>query len=407
MEVGALINDDKNDINETDKVIVIIEDDPSFVQILLELAHEKGFKVILTKSGKEGINLVKQYKPVAVTLDIFLPDIEGWIVLDQLKLDPETRYIPVYVITVDDQRELSLHCGAFAHIIKPVPRKTLELILDKIINFIERKTKKLLVVEDISEDQIMIKELVGNEDVEITIASTGEDALLLLENEAFDCMILDLVLPGISGFEVIEIMHNDEKMKDTPVIVYTVKELSKAEKTNLQKYARDIIIKDVRSPVRLLDEVNLFLQRKAPNIQNSKMAMLNEFYNSDIRLDGKKALIVDDDIRNIFALTSVLERYNMEVVSAENGKDAIQILEKNRNIDFVLMDIMMPEMDGYETMSYIRKKLKMTTIPIIALTAKAMKGDREKCLQAGASDYISKPINTEQLLSLLRVWLFK
>ena len=402
-----LLIDDRKDIQEGDKAIVIVEDDFSFAQILIELAHEKGFKVIVTSSGEEGIKLVKQYQPVAVTLDIFLPDTEGWIVLDRLKLDRETRYIPVYVISVDDQRELSLHRGAFEHFIKPVTRKTLEKALDRILKFSERKTKKLLIVEVSPQDQNMIKELVGSGDVEITIAGTGEDALLLLAKEQFDCMILDFTLPGISGFAVIEIMKDNEEMKDIPIIVYTTKELSDTEKKDLQKYAREIIIKDVRSPERLLDEVNLFLNRKAKDIPEAKMAMLEKLYNADIRLESKKALIVDDDIRNIFALTSVLERYNMEVISAENGKDALQVLTKNQDIDFVLMDIMMPEMDGYETMSYIRKKLKMKTIPIIALTAKAMKGDREKCILAGASDYISKPINTDQLLSLLRVWLFK
>lgn len=402
-----LINDDRNNIKEGDKIIVIIEDDFPFAQILTELAHEKGFKVIATTSGEDGLKLVKQYQPVAVTLDIFLPDTEGWIVLDRLKLDRETRYIPVYVISVDDQRELSMHRGAFAHFIKPVTRGILENAMDKISSFFERETKKLLIVEENPEDQNMIKELLDNGDVEITIAGTGEDALHLLEKEQFDCMILDLALPGISGFAVIKIMKDKESMKDIPIIIYTTKELSKTEKKDLQKYAREIIIKDVRSPIRLLDEVNLFLHRKAANIPEDKMEMLEKLYNSDIRLENKKALIVDDDIRNIFALTSVLERYNMEVFSAENGKDAIQFLTKNHNTDFVLMDIMMPEMDGYETMSHIRKKLKMTTIPIIALTAKAMKGDREKCILAGASDYISKPINTEQLLSLLRVWLFK
>ena len=402
-----LINDDRNNILKGDKIIVIIEDDLPFAQILIELGHEKGFKVLATTSGEEGIKLVKQYQPVAVTLDIFLPDTEGWIVLDKLKLDRETRYIPVYVISVDDQRELSLHRGAFAHFIKPVTRATLETAMDKMVSFFERETKKLLIVEENLEDQNMIKELLGNDDVEITIAGTGEDAILILEKEQFDCMILDLALPGISGFAVIKIMKDNVGMKDVPIIIYTTKELSKTEKKDLQKYAREIIIKDVRSPIRLLDEVNLFFHRKTKDIPEDKMEMLEKLYNSDIRLENKKALIVDDDIRNIFALTSVLERYNMEVFSAENGKDAIQFLKDNHNTDFVLMDIMMPEMDGYETMSYIRKKLKMTTIPIIALTAKAMKGDREKCILAGASDYISKPINTEQLLSLLRVWLFK
>jgi signal transduction histidine kinase/CheY-like chemotaxis protein/HAMP domain-containing protein len=401
------VNDDRNNILEGDKVIVIIEDDFPFAQILIELAHEKEFKVITTTSGEEGIKLVKQYRPVVVTLDIFLPDTEGWIVLDRLKLDRETRYIPIYVISVDDQSELSLHRGASAHFIKPVTRKALEIALDKISNFIERETKKLLIVEGNPTDQNVIKELVGSGDVEILIAGTGEEALAILEKEQFDCMIIDLTLPGISGFAVIEIIRENEVMKDLPIIIYTIKELSQSEKEDLQKYAREIIIKDVRSPIKLLDEVNLFLHRKTKNIPEDKMAMLEKLYNADIRLEGKKALIVDDDIRNIFALTSVLERYNMEVISAENGKDAIQVLTKNQNIDFVLMDIMMPEMDGYETMSHIRKKLKMTSIPIIALTAKAMKGDREKCILAGASDYISKPINTEQLLSLLRVWLFK
>jgi len=400
-------DDDREAISPGDKVLLIIEDDPTFSKILLDNAREKGFKGIVTAEGENALSLVKTYNPDAITLDIILPDIDGWTVLDRLKLDPATRHIPVNIISGDTETRIGLKHGALTHLVKPVSKQTLDDAFSKIIDFVERKVKQLLIVEDnLAERKKMVK-LIGNGDVKTTAVGTGEEAMDLLRKEKFDCIIVDLKLPGMSGLDLIEKINSELNLKDLPIIVFTAKDFTKKEKAQLDKLTREVIVKDPRSPEKLLDEANLFLHRVTANLSEDKKKILEKIYNTDSQLAGKQILVVDDDIRNIFAITSLLESHDLKVISAESGAQAIEMLRQNPSTNLILMDIMMPEMDGYETTQQIRKLAGFKSVPIIALTAKAMKGDREKCIAAGASDYISKPVNTNQLLSLLRVWLYK
>ena len=403
----APLGDDPGTIQPDDRVLLIVEDDVSFAQILLDMAREKGFKALVATRGEEALSLVRQHPPDAITLDILLPDIDGWTILDRLKLDPETRHIPIHIITVEGSKEIALRRGAFAFLEKPASKAALEGAFTRLKAFVQNPTRRLLVVEDDPEERKRIVELIGDGDVQVTAVENAEEARKVLAAHTFDCMVLDLKLPGASGLDFLEGMEKDPRLAGLPVVVYTEKDLTKKELMALEHLSKRIIIKDVRSPERLLDETALFLHRVAAKLPESKRRMLERLHQAETPLAGKRILIVDDDMRNIFALTTVLERHKIEVLSTENGKDAIALLQNTPNIDVVLMDIMMPEMDGYDTIRAARKFPKFKALPIIALTAKAMKGDREKCIEAGASDYISKPVNTEQLLSLLRVWLYR
>jgi CheY-like chemotaxis protein len=390
--VQTEVSDDRESIQPGDRVLLIIEDDVPFARILLDLAREKGFKGIVALRGDAGLALARRWKPDAITLDLQLPNIDGWNILDRLKHDPATRHIPVHIISVMEGRHRSLHQGAIAYLQKPVTKDALEDALSNIKRFVDRGVKNLLVVEG---------------DVHITAVGTASEALDALKQEQFDCMVLDLGLPDMSGVELIEQLKATGVIDSLPIIVYTAKDLTKQEETELRRFAETIIVKDVSSMERLLDETALFLHRVEANLPQAKQRMLEQVHKTDPVLAGKRVLIIDDDIRNIFALTSVLERQKMTVLYAENGRDGIMVLQQTPDIDVVLLDIMMPEMDGYETAQTIRQQERFKSLPIIALTAKAMKGDREKCIEAGASDYITKPVDSEQLLSLLRVWLYK
>jgi HAMP domain-containing protein/signal transduction histidine kinase/DNA-binding response OmpR family regulator len=408
MDLGAEEStDDRDNIVPGDRVVMIVEDDKTFADYLLNMAHEHGFKGLVTSRGSTALAMAREHKPDAITLDLGLPDMEGWKVLDRLKDDPNTRHIPVQIITAEEERERGLQQGALSFITKPVEKANLDEAFKDIRQYIERQVKSLLVVEDDEVQRMSIAELIGETDVQITGVSTAQEALEKLREGHFDCMVLDLGLPDMTGFELMEEMRKDNSLRTLPVIVYTGRELTKKEETQLKRMAKTIIVKDVRSPERLLDETSLFLHRVQSNLPEPQRKMLERLQKTDEMLADKKVLVVDDDIRNIFAMTSLLERHNMVVYSAENGRDAIEVLRSNDDIDVVLMDIMMPEMDGYDTMQEIRKVPKFKQLPILALTAKAMKGDREKCIDAGASDYIAKPVDTDQLLSLLRVWLHR
>jgi CheY-like chemotaxis protein/signal transduction histidine kinase/HAMP domain-containing protein len=403
----AQIEDDRSDIEDGDPVVLIIEDDPHYARILLGLARDKGFKGIVAAKGAMGITLARQYRPTAISLDIFLPDLLGWTVLNQLKLDPTTRHIPVQIISLEEERQHGLAHGAFAYLVKAPTTVGLEAAFDRIKEFTAPRPKRLLVIEDDEIERSSIVELLGYHDIEIESVATGEEGLRALLERTFDCVVLDLRLPDMSGFDLLEKMHREPSLADVPVVVFTGRDLTQAEQAQLKSMAKSIVLKDVRSPERLLDETSLFLHRVITDLPREKQAMLERLNGSAEILRGRKILVVDDDARNIFALTSVLENQEMEVISATNGASAIEIIQNNPDLCAVLMDIMMPDMDGYETMREIRRRPEFRTLPIIALTAKAMKGDREKCLDAGASDYIAKPVNTDQLLSLLRVWLFR
>ncbi|MGV3721547.1 MAG: response regulator, partial [Actinomycetota bacterium] len=401
------VADDRSDLEPDDQVLLIVEDDPTFARILLDMARENGFKGVITATGDSVLALVRRYRPHAITLDIRLPDMDGWAVMDRLKHDPDTRHIPVHIISATEERVRGLKQGAIAFLHKPVSREALGGALTGIKEFIDRKIRSLLVVEDDDVQRSSICALIGNGDVETVAVGAGAEALDCLRERQFDCMVIDLGLPDMPGLQLIETVRNELGLTDLPIVIYTGKQLTRKQETELKRLADTIIVKDVQSPERLLDETTLFLHRVQAHLPARQRQMLEQIRQADPVLAGKKVLVVDDDVRNIFALTSLLERHQMTVVYAENGKDAIDLLHETPDIDVVLMDVMMPEMDGYETTRAIRKGRKLKSLPIIALTAKAMKGDREKCIEAGASDYIAKPVDPEQLLSLIRVWLYK
>ncbi len=401
------VEDDRNSIVEGDPVLLIIEDDPHYARILLGMARDSGFKGVVAMKGAVGLALAKQFQPVAISLDIFLPDMLGWTVLNHLKLDPETRHIPVQIVSMEEERQHGLAHGAFSYLVKPPTTAGLEAAFERIKNFSVPRTRRLLLVEDNAIERQAIVELLGHDDIEIVPVASGNEALDALRSQAFDCMVLDLRLPDMSGFELLADMQTDPALAELPVVVFTGKDLTSEEQSQLRSMAKSIVLKDVQSPERLLDETSLFLHRVVAEMPPEKQAMLERLRSSDEILLGQKVLVVDDDARNIFALTSLLEDHGVDVISANNGRSAIELLQQASDVSMVLMDIMMPEMDGYQTIREIRKDAKFRTLPILALTAKAMKGDREKCLDAGASDYIAKPVNTDQLLSLMRVWLYR
>jgi CheY-like chemotaxis protein/signal transduction histidine kinase len=402
-----VIPDDRMDIQAGDAILLIVEDDPHYARILVDLARDKGFKALLAMRGDDALNLAKQYQPNAVSLDVFLPDMLGWNVLSQLKQNPLTRHIPVQIVSLDEDRQHGLARGAFAFVNKPTTREGIDEALSRIKEFASPRRKRLLIVEDNRAEQMSIRELLGHDDIEIVNAETGSEALGALKESPCDCVVLDLRLPDMSGFEVLERMRADGGLADIPVVVFTGRELSAEEDAQLHTMARSIVVKGVESPERLLNETSLFLHRVITDLPLEKQHMLQRLNSSDEDLVGRTVLLVDDDPRNIFALSSALERRGMNVLTATTGAEAIALIEETPQLAIVLMDIMMPEMDGYQTIEKIRKNKEYRRLPIVALTAKAMKGDREKCLQAGASDYLAKPVNTEQLLSALRMWLHR
>ncbi|HTQ96484.1 MAG TPA: response regulator, partial [Candidatus Acidoferrum sp.] len=406
-EVHEKVPDDREILEPGDMSLLIVEDDVHYARIVADLARSKGFKVLVAARGAEGLALAREYRPSAVSLDVFLPDMLGWTVLNHLKQDPTTRHIPVQLLTMDEDRQHGLARGAFSFVSKPVSSEGLEKALDRIKEYAAPRRKRLLVVEDDPAEQFTIRELLGHDDIDVTVMSSGEAALNAVKNDSFDCVVLDLRLPDMSGFEVLGKLGESPLLSELPVVVFTGKELTPDEDARLRTLARSVVVKGVESPERLLDETALFLHRVVSELPVERQRMLEKLHGSDEALAGKKVLIVDDDVRNIFALSSVLERRRMQVLTAGTGREAIATLETTPDIAIVLMDIMMPEMDGFETMQVIRQNPKCWRMPIIALTAKAMKGDREKCLEAGASEYLAKPVNTEQLLSALRLWLHR
>jgi HAMP domain-containing protein/CheY-like chemotaxis protein/signal transduction histidine kinase len=401
------IPDDRDDIEPGDAVLLIIEDDPHYARVLSDLARENGFKVVIAMRGREALELALEFRPTAISLDVFLPDMLGWTVLSQLKQNPITRHIPVQILTMEEDRQHGLTRGAYSFLTKPASTESLESALSRIKDFAEPHKKRLLVIEDNEAEQMSIAELLGHDDIEVVTTGTGAEALDLLNEERFDCVVLDLRLPDMSGFDLLKELRADDSLSDIPVIVFTGRELSAEEDAQLHTMARSIVVKGVESPERLLDETALFLHRLVTKLPPDKQQMIERLHRSDEHLKGKTALLIDDDARNIFALSSMLERRGMRVLTAVNGREAIQLVKSTPDLAIVLMDIMMPEMDGYETIAAIREDPAFRRLPIIALTAKAMKGDREKSLEAGASEYIAKPVNTEQLLSAMRSWLHR
>jgi HAMP domain-containing protein/CheY-like chemotaxis protein/signal transduction histidine kinase len=399
--------DDRLTLEPGETILLIVEDDPHYARVLVDLARDKGFRVLVAARGSEALDLAKQYQPSAISLDVFLPDMLGWTVLSQLKHNPLTRHIPVQIITLDEDRQHALARGAFSFVNKPTTTEGVAEALAQIKEYAKPRRKRLLIVEDNAAEQMSIQELLGHDDIEIVTADTGAGALSTLRNHPCDCVVLDLRLPDMSGFEVLDSIRKDDSLSDVPVVVFTGRELSVEEDAELHTMARSIVVKGVESPERLLDETSLFLHRVITELPTEKQRMLEKLNSSDEDLVGRTALLVDDDARNIFALSSVLERRGMKVLTATTGSEAVTLVGSNPEIAVVLMDIMMPQMDGYQTIGVIRMNPAFRRLPIIALTAKAMKGDREKCLEAGASDYLAKPVNTEQLLLAIRMWLHR
>jgi HAMP domain-containing protein/CheY-like chemotaxis protein/signal transduction histidine kinase len=401
------IPDDRHELAEGDAVLLVVEDDPAYARMIVDEAHDQGFKVLVAQRGSDALALAREFRPTAISLDVFLPDMLGWTILSQIKQDPSMRHIPVQIVTLDEDRQHGLARGAFSFVPKPTTSEGLEAALARIKSYSAKRARRLLVVEDNEAEQMSIVELLGHGDVEIRMVGTGEEALAAMREQSYDCAVLDLRLPDMTGFEVLERMRDEPALGELPVVVFTGKELSPEEDARLHTLARSVVVKGVESPERLLDETSLFLHRVIADLPPEKQRMLERLHRSDEDLVDRKVLVVDDDVRNIFALSSVLERRGMKVLTADTGYEAIAALEATPDVAIVLMDIMMPGMDGYQTMQAIRQKPGFGRLPIVALTAKAMKGDREKCLEAGASDYLAKPVNTEQLLSALRLWLHR
>ena len=403
----AYTNDDRNNITGNDRVILIIEDDDNFARLLLDFVRERNYKGIIAGKGSTGVSMARHYKPAAILLDMELPVMNGSEVLRQIKNDPGLRHIPIQILSAYDHRKESMALGAFDYIFKPVTNVSLRRALDKLETFVNKMLKKLLIVEDNRLQNNAISELISNNEVQCFAAYTGGEALNMMEQEIFDCVIVDLGLPDMSGFHLLEEIKRNGRLNHIPVIVYTGKDLTKEENTMLAGLADTVVLKTANSQERLLDETVLFLHQVESKLSKEKQNIIRKLHRKDDIFKNKRVLLVDDDIRNIYSLSNVLQDEDIVCIIAENGKAALSALKEHPNIDLVLMDIMMPEMDGYEATIAIRKMTQYARLPIIALTAKAMVGDKEKCLAAGMSDYISKPVNVEQLLSLMKVWLYK
>ncbi|MCD1258419.1 response regulator [Paenibacillus athensensis] len=409
-QLRSFIPDDREGLSpqDGDKVILIIEDDARFAKVLMDLSRKKGFKCLAAGDGFTALQLAKRYVPGAILLDLGLPDMSGLKVLDHLKFDGETRHIPVHIISGrDDGAASSLKKGAVGFLPKPVTEDELEVVYTRIEHVLNERIKQVLVVEDDARNQKAIVELLKHKKIEIHGAYTAGEGLELLKLHDYDCVILDLTLPDMTGFDMLQRMVDESGKPVPPIIINTGMELSEAEYKQLNRFTDSIVIKGVNSPERLLDEVTLFLHSVQKLLPPEQVDMIRMVHDSDETLKGRKILLVDDDLRNTFALSKVLRQHGLEVVMADNGQLALEKLDKEAGIELVIMDIMMPVMDGYEAMRHIRRNPRFDKLPIIALTAKAMAGDREKSIEGGANDYMTKPVDTDKLLSLIRVWLFR
>jgi HAMP domain-containing protein/signal transduction histidine kinase/CheY-like chemotaxis protein len=407
--INEMINesgDDRSNIGPNDNVILVVEDDLRFSRIMIDKAHKAGLKALVASNYSEVFEFANKYKPLAVTLDIKLPDISGWKILDLFKNDLNLRHIPVYLISGEENRSLAIKRGARGFLLKPLKNNVIDKLLNNVVEY-KTRPKNLLVVEDNEMDSSNMVKMLEQDDIKITIANTGSKAMKLLDKGNFDCVILDYMLPDITAMELLKHINKKSVQTITPVIVYSAREFSPQETTELKQLANSVMLKDVNSLDKLLEETVMHLHLEHKELQPAKRKIIENIKIKEDVLAHKNVLVVDDDVRNLFALTTAFERYNMNVITAESGQEAINILNERENIDIVLMDIMMPEMDGYETTQRIRREAKNSNLPIIAVTAKAMKGDRQKCIEAGASDYITKPVKVDQLLSLMRLWLYR
>ena len=407
--VNEMINetgDDRTNILPGDKVVLVVEDDLRFGRIMLERAHQEGLKSVIAMNYIEVFDFITRFVPIAITLDVKLPDTSGWRVLELIRNDFNYRHIPVHLISGEENKVLALKRGARSFHLKPLNNASLDDLFSDIISYNKKETRNVLVVEDNELDSSQIAKMLKEDSIKVTVADTGKKALDVIETSDVDCIILDYSMPDISGSDLVKKI-NESKGKLTPVIVYSAKDFNKAEMNQLNGISNYVLLKGVNSLEQLLEQTILQLHINPRNLAKEKQSVIQGIRKKQDILSGKNILVVDDDVRNLFALTTVFERYNINAITAESGAEAITLLNENPNIDMVLMDIMMPEMDGYETMQKIRREHRNNSLPIIAVTAKAMKGDRNKCIEAGASDYITKPLKIDQLLSLMRVWFFK
>ncbi len=405
LPVEKPVVDDRERLTRQDRSLLIVEDDTRFAQIVLDLARDHGFKGLVAHSGDTGLQLAQHHHPDAIILDVNLPEMDGWSVMDALQASPQTRAIPVHFISVLDEDQKAIRMGAIGFLTKPVHQEQLESALQKIESTLANKIHHVLLIENNDNLRDSLVSMIAGKQVEPVAVASGEEAYQLLQSRDFDCIVLDLGLPGMSGLELLEKLEAESEVRSPPVVVYTGQDLTQEEEARLRHYAESIIIKGSKSTERLLQEIQLFLHRVETDLPKEQERMFRKTYEDNPTLDGKTILVVDDDVRNSFALSHRLEEKGMRIVQAFDGKKALERLHEDGAIDLVLMDIMMPEMDGYETMQAIRQLPNFKSMPIIALTAKAMKEDREKCLQAGANDYLPKPVDFQKLFSLIRVWL--
>jgi CheY-like chemotaxis protein len=403
----AGVMDDRYEIEAGDRVVLIIENDENLAYFLCDIARTRGFKALVSLRGDTGLALAHEFKPIAIFMDLVLPVMDGWTVFERLKSLSDLRHIPILIISDMEERRKGLYNGAFAYLAKPVDREVLHDAFTMIENFLDRDTRDVLVVENDERERREIVDLIGNVDTRITAVENGKQALEAILNRQFDCMVLDAALPDMKGADLLEKMATELRARDLPVVLYSASEPAEEELEVLNRFSDAFTIKRIDSHARLLDETLLFLHRLEKDLPEEKQRMIRQLHEPHAIPTGKKILIVDDDVRSIFALTSVLESHEAKVLFAESGKDGIAVLNATPDVDLVLMDVMMPEMDGYEAIRLIRRDDRNRNLPIVCLTAKAMKGDREKCMEAGASGYISKPVNVNRLISLLKVWLPK
>jgi len=402
------VPDDRSQIKEGDKVILIVEDDSNFAKSLLDYTRKKGYKGIVSVRGDEGIELAKQFLPAGILLDIQLPVKSGWEVMEELKNSQETRHIPVHIMSSYEMKNESLSKGAVNFINKPFAFEQMQDVFQKIEYVLTHHPKKVLIVEENAKHAKALAYFLETYDVSLDITNQVDNAITSLKNDLVDCVILDMGIPDQKSYDVLESLKKTPGLEHIPIIIFTGKSLSQAEEIKIKQYADSIVVKTAHSYKRMLDEVSLFLHlMERDGSQETELKRPHKLGSLQDVLKNKTVLVADDDMRNIFSLTKALEKYKMNVIAAVDGKDALQKLKENPNVDVVLMDMMMPEMDGYESTAAIRKNPKYKNLPIIAVTAKAMMGDRAKCLNAGASDYITKPVDVDQLFSLLRVWLYE
>jgi len=406
----VIVADDRDKLRGDTRTILIVEDDAPFARLLVSLAHELDFQCLVAMTAEEALVMAQQYRPGAVVLDVGLPDQSGLTVLDRLKHDPRTRHIPVHVVSASDYAETALSLGAVGYILKPVTRERLAEAIRGMETRLTQKVRRVLVVEDDAVQLESLRKLLGTSDVQTEGARTAADCLAKLRESTFDCLVLDLSLPDASGHSLLETLSREEAYSFPPVIIYTGRDLSTEEELDLRKYSKSIIIKGAKSPERLLDEVTLFLHQVVEELPPEQQRMIQAARSREAALEGRRILVVEDDVRNLFALSRVLEPKGAKVQIARNGLEALAQLEASledptNRIDLVLMDVMMPEMDGLTATREIRKREEWRNLPIIVLTAKAMKDDQEECFAAGANDYLAKPLDVDKLLSLVRVWI--